>query len=88
MATKRTAKRDCEKGDCGTTTCRACALRVLRERVQEARNAVASLGDSAPERGRVTLLPRAYHTATLLQVEALLSDALDALPTPAVAAGR
>lgn len=76
MATKRTKKRDCEKGDCGTTTCRACALRKLRARVQDALNTVVALGEVAPERGHASHLPRAYHTATLLQVEALLSDAL------------
>jgi hypothetical protein len=76
MATKRTKKRDCEKGDCGGTACRACALRKLTERVQEARDVVATLGEAAPERRHTTHLPRTYHTAALLQVEALLSDAL------------
>ncbi|MFP2897833.1 hypothetical protein [Corallococcus sp. 4LFB] len=76
MATKRTKKRDCEKGDCGTTSCRACALRKLTQHVQDTLHAVVALGEAAPERGATSHLPRAYHTAALLQVEALLSDAL------------
>ncbi|RKH13790.1 hypothetical protein D7X74_21320 [Corallococcus sp. CA047B] len=84
MATKRTAKRDCEKGDCGTTTCRACALRVLTARVEEARRAVGHLQDAAPERA----LPHGFYAASLMQVEALLSDALASIHAPSVTVGR
>lgn len=76
MATKRTAKRDCEKGDCGTTTCRACALRVLTERIHDARSALGHLHEAAPERA----VPHAFHVGALMQVDALLSDALASLP--------